>query len=38
MPSAMTCEDSVRRAFLRGDPERYTLWMDQNWNRTFEPL
>ena len=32
------CEDSVRRAFQRGDHERYTLWMDQSLNRTFEPL
>jgi len=32
------CEDSVRRAFQRGDHERYTLWMDQSLNRTFGPL
>ena len=30
------CEDSARRAFQRGDHEKYTLWMDQSLNHAFE--
>jgi len=31
-------EDSVRRAFQRGDESGLTLWMDRSMNTTFEPL
>jgi hypothetical protein len=31
-------EDSVRRAFLKGEEADYTLWMDESMNTTFEPL
>jgi hypothetical protein len=31
-------EDSVRRAFLKGEESGYTLWLDRSMNTTFEPL
>ena len=31
-------EDSVRRAFQRGEEDELTLWMDRSMNTTFEPL
>lgn len=31
-------EDSVRRAFVKGEESDYTLWMDRAMNTTFEPL
>lgn len=31
-------EDSVRRAFQRGEESAYTLWMDQAMHTTFEPV
>jgi len=31
-------EDAVRRAFQRGDPDRYALWMGRSLNHTFQPL
>ncbi len=31
-------EDSVQRAFLRGEEANYTWWMDGSMNKTFEPL
>ena len=31
-------EDSVRRAFPKGEEADSTLWMDESMNKTFEPL
>ncbi|HEU0124194.1 MAG TPA: hypothetical protein VFQ91_26925 [Bryobacteraceae bacterium] len=31
-------QDSVRRAFQRGEEDELTLWMDRSMNTTFEPL
>lgn len=31
-------EDSVRRAFEKGDEEELTVWMDKSMNETYDPL